>query len=224
MTLASSIISAAYRESNLVAIGSAPTDAENTEALDRLNTIILQSVGNELADLAIGGLYDESSYASDWVPANARLVVNQTVAQTFKLAPMPYEGQRLAVADAGNNFASYPLTLDGYGRLIEGATTKTISTNGYSGQWMYRADTANWVRLDVLALTDTMPLPVEFDDYFITRLALRLNPRNGVQLSQESLATLRETESAIRARYRTPRPQQDMGTLGLLGSRVRLSW
>lgn len=222
MTLASDIIQRAYRESNLIPMTATASDNQVGEALPLLNEQLLSALGfeagSELSDLNIGGAYDQSAHCSLWVPENVRLVLNLTAATTFKLHPHPYEGQRLAAADAGNNLATDSLTLNGNGRLIEGAPTVTLSTSGDARQWLYRGDTANWVKIAALASTDAMPLPQDFDSFFTTRLALRLNPRYGQQLSQLSLAELTKIEGKLRARYRKPRQRQDMPH-GFLGSR-----
>jgi hypothetical protein len=63
-----------------------------------------------------------------------------------------------------------------------------------------------------------MPFPVEFDTYFITRLAMELNPQYSGTTAQETLDAMQRSESKLRARYRKPRPKQDMPA-GLLGER-----
>lgn len=222
MTLASDIITRAFRETNLLPLTGTVTSAQQTEALPLLNGQLLQAVGFEagedLADLNIGGQYDQSAYCSTWIPANVRLILNLGGAATYKLHPLPYEGQRLAIADAAGNLGTYNLTLTGNGRKIEGAASLVLSTNGDARQWLYRADTANWVKITELVAGDTMPFPVEFDSFFVTRLALRLNPRYYQSLTKETAAELERIERKLRARYRKPRPVQDM-PLGLLGER-----
>jgi len=223
MTLASDIIQRAYREHNLRATGVAPSDAEQAEGLVLLNGILAAvpgfSAGRELNDINIGGQFDCSNRVICFVPENARLVLNLGTAQTFKLHPRPYDGQRLAVADAGAELATYNVVLDGNGRTIEGAATVTLNTNGLARQWLYRADLADWKRLTDLALTDAMPFPTEFDDYFVLMLALRLSPRQGPALRDESKVWLDRLETQLAARYRRPRPTQVMPTWGLLGQR-----
>lgn len=221
MALASEIIARAYRESNVISINKTPTTAEQAEGLNLLNSLILSTIGNEagneLCDLNIGGEFDQSGVCSAFVPENARLVLNQSAARTLGLHPQPYDGQRVAVADAGANLATYNLILDGNGRRIETTATVALNTNSLSRQWMYRGDTGNWVRLTDLVAADTMPFPTEFDDYFIISLAMRLNPRNNATTAQESGSALERQLRQIRARYRRPRPKQDMGSLGMLG-------
>ena len=159
-------------------------------------------------DLNVGGQYDESFRLTQWVPANARLVCN--AGATLKLHPRPYEGQRLAAVDASGTFAISNLILDGNGRTIEGAATLTLSTNSDARQWLYRADTANWVKIAALLTSDQMPFPVDFDQYSINRLATELNPQNGVTTAPEVVARMEKDETKLRARYRKPRPKQDM--------------
>jgi hypothetical protein len=220
MALASEIIQRAYRESNLISIGATPTTNEQTEGLDLLNSLVQSTIGleagSELRDITVGGTYDQSSCLSPWVPRDARLALNLSAALTVSLDPNPYEGQRFAVVDVAGNFSTNNLTINGNGRTIELDTSETIDTDNFYAQWMYRGDTADWTRITDLVAADEMPLPIEFDDYFIVSLALRLNPRHGRNLTPESQAALQRSRSQIRARYRKPRQQQDMGSLGLL--------
>ncbi len=220
MTLVSDIITAAYREGNLIPIGTTPNANQAAEGLTRLNSIVLSSVGNEvgeeLRDLNYGGDYTEEDATTEYLPANARLILNLAGAVTLYLDPGPYEGQRLAVADALDNLATYNLVLDGNGRTIEDAATLTLSTNGLTRQWMYRSDTANWVKITSLLSSDTMPLPEEFDDYFTMMLAMRLNPMYGQEMAPETVNSLRRGKRNIAARYRNKketRPEY-MGRLG----------
>ena len=222
MTLVSAIISRARRVNNSVVVGASLTANEEAEGLGLLNSFMLSALGNEagveLHDINIGGAYDQSQFISSWVPENARLVLNLSAARTAYLDPNPYDGQRVAIADAGANLATRNLTLNGNGRRIETAATVVLSTSSLSRQWMYRADTGNWVRLGEMAASDTLPFPVEFDTYFALELALLLAPQNSESLSKESQAALADGRRKFRARYRRPRQVQDMPA-GFLGGR-----
>lgn len=221
MTLVSSIIASAYRESNLTGVGRALTSGQETEALSLLDGLLPATIGNEagqeLADLNIGGQYDNLYW--DYLPENARLVLNLSGGRTLKLCPLPYDGQRLAAVDAAGSLSGSPLTLDGNGRKIEGAATLVLDTDGETREWFYRADLGDWVRINNLALVDEFPLPRTFDDYFSILLAMRLNPRHGRELAQSSASWLQSMANRLEARYRRPRPIQDSGSLGLLGQR-----
>jgi hypothetical protein len=80
VSLASDIITAAYREPEIVAKVTAPDTIEVAEGLALLNNLVLSVVGNEvgkeLHDIAVGGAYDQSQFVSSWIPENARLVLN----------------------------------------------------------------------------------------------------------------------------------------------------
>lgn len=220
MALVSDLIQQAYRETNLIPIGSAPTTAQLSEALVRLNSIILSAVGNEIAEpgfteITIGGDYDQSDLVAEYVPDNTRLMLNLDAAALVGLQPSPYEGQRVSLVDLGANLSTYNFTIDANDRLIEGAETVTLSENSVSRQWMYRADTGNWVKISPLTLEDDMPFPQDFDDYFVVALALRLSPRYGQTLPPESLEILKRSRNQLRARYRNRHylPQPDPGLL-----------
>lgn len=219
MTTALSIITDAYRESNIIPMGVSPNTNQQTEALARLNSLVLSTIGNEvgdaLDDLNIGGNYDQSSLTDEFIPDNARLVLNLSAADTLKLHPSPIEGQRVSVVDAKDNLATYNLTIDGNGRQIEGASSVVLNVNGETRQWMYRADLGEWVKISALLIGDALPFPQEFDDYFITMLAMRLNPRYGQALSNETMLAMRRARSQLRARYHAWRQiRSDLDTRG----------
>lgn len=209
MTLVSSIIDQAYRETNIIPLDTSASAAQSAAALLHLNPILLSSVGreagDELTDLNYGGegRFDQSSYVNEWVEDDTRLVLNLTAAATVKLDPRPYEGQRFAIVDAGNTMDTYNLTIDPNGRKIEGSPSDLVlSTEGIDRQWMYRGDKGGWVRIASLATSDEMPFPVEYDPYFIIMLAARLNPAYGQALAPETVKMLGRAKSALNARYR----------------------
>lgn len=228
MTTASSIITDAYRESNLIPMGTAPTPNQQTEALGRLNVLIYSTVGNEVSDalddLVIGGANDQSPYLNDYIPDNIRLILNLNASKTLKLDPYPFAGQRVSFIDVAGNLATYPLTLDGNGRNIEGSPTLLLNTNGDSREYIYRADTGNWTKINTLALTDALPFPMRFDDFFVTTLAMRLNPRYGQSIAPETADALKRARNQIRAYYHAYEEiRSDLDTRGYL-SDPRAYW
>lgn len=221
-TLVSNIITDAYRETNLIPLGSSPSDNQVTEALTRLNVILSSVIGNQVGDYydelnIIGGTYDQSQYTNPYVPNNTRLILRLSAATTLYLDPEPFEGERIAVIDVANNLATYPLTLDANGRNIEGASTLVLNTNGLTREWMYRADTGSWAKIGTVLSTDTMPFPQEFDDYFVTALAMRLNPRYGQSLAPETVELMKQAKAQIRSRYHAwKQVRPDLNTRGFL--------
>lgn len=215
MTLVSEIITDAFRQSNLLAIGVSPTTAQQTEALRYLNRIVKSVFGNEAGDpltaFPIGdtNINRPSGYpwwdnvpSNDWfVPKNLRLMLNLSSSVSLYLHPDPDDGSRFALVDTAQNLATYPSTIYGNGRLIEGAFTLPIDENGLDAEWFYRADLGNWLRSAPLLIDDNFPFPEEFDFFFIVQLAIALNPSYGVQMDQQTGLTYQRAKTQIRARY-----------------------
>src|SRR3546814_9522709 len=99
------------------------------------------------------------------------------------------------------NLATNTVTLHGNGRLIEGANTVLLNTNGIDQEWFYRAATANWVKYAPLIAADTFPFPEEFDNYFILMLAMEINPTYGQEMNQLNLSLLKRSKRQLSARY-----------------------
>lgn len=212
MTLVSTIIKDAYRESNLIAIASNPNSNQLEEALRLLNRMISSVYGNEAGDqlnpLPIGNnnVSRPSGYnatgLSDFVPVNSQLVMNVTNPMAVWLHPRPADGARFGILDKSSNLATYPLTVYGNGRTIESSSSKVYNTNTLAVEFMYRADTGNWYKVSDLTSTDEMPFPDDFDDVFTIGLAIRLNPRYQQSIDEQSVATYRRALTQFKARYR----------------------
>lgn len=213
MSTVSDIITQAYRESNLIAANASPTPTETTEALARLQALVLSVLGNEVGyimedwnvtDTAItrpNGI-PLPSLVGFTVRPNARLICNLAAPLTVLLDPQPQDGQRFSVVDASLNFATHSLTIDPNGRKLDGAVAAlALNTVGEATQWFYRSDTADWVVISPLASDDNMPFPADFDDFFIIMLASRLNPRHGRSLGEESAMRLSQQRDQFISRY-----------------------
>jgi hypothetical protein len=216
MTIVSTIILQALRETNIIAITANPTPPEAAEGLDRLQSVILSVLGNEVGYVLedwsvanVASITKPSGFVQNpagfTVPAQARLACKLTAATTLNLDPQPQDGQRLAVVDAGDNFATFALTLNGNGRLIDGGTAVVLDQDLARRQWVYRSDQANWIAVEPLSPNDEMPFPPEFDDYFIIMTAMRLNPRMGVSLTEESKLRLSQQRDQLLVRYNQTR-------------------
>ena len=201
MTLVSSILLDAYRESNLIAeSATALSTNKQTESLRRLNSLISSimewEAGESLRQWPVGttGYIDppEEIQRDIWKypPINSRLVLNHSQAETIYLPEKPSDGARISVQDIGSQLATYNVVLNGNGRLIEAARTLTLSTDDLNRTWLYRADLGDWRRVSTLLVSDEMPFPTEFDDMFIVLLAIRLNPRYGRKLDPQTTLVL----------------------------------
>ena len=215
MTTVSQIISDAYRESNLIAIGAEPTAAEQTEALRLLNRVVMSLFGNEMGDpleilpFGKGNIQTKDSvpvYMDDltsyYVPGNTRLLCNLEEPVEASLDPNPRDGCRLSVVDASGNLDTNSLTLYGNGRLIENASSLTLDTAGLSREWFYRDDLGSWVRLADLAIDDESPFPSKFDDLLIGKLSIKIAPRQGIALDPMTQVSLVQAEKKFRAQYK----------------------
>lgn len=213
MTLISSIITDAFRESNILPLAKAPSVNQSTEALRLLNGLFSSIYGGEagerLVDWPLGNFGRES--AADNLPytdhridrpeINRRLLVLNEVAKTVHLTLRPQDGARMGIADPFGRLATVPVILDANGRTIEGSPTITLNVNGTFREWFYRADLGDWVRLTQKAATDEMPFPVDFDNFFITLLTMRLNPRYGRAMDEQSGVIFKSDRRKFVARY-----------------------
>lgn len=213
MTLISSIIADAFRESNILPLGKAPNTNQATEALRLLNALFSAIYGDEagegLTDWPLGNYGRESpgydiAYTDqciDHPTINRRLIAVNTEARTVYLTLRPQDGARMGIADPFGRLATVPVTLDANGRTIESALTLVLNTNGLNREWFYRADLGDWVRLTEKADTDEMPFPADFDNFFITLLAIRLNPRYGRVMDDQSAMIYKSERKKFVARY-----------------------
>lgn len=218
MTIASVIVSRAFRRDNLIPVGTNPSTAEAAEGLAMLNTIIDTLFGNEIGEplmewpvpppqrtAPVAAQYPLLPPASDllstqypYPPCNVRLMASNTVATTVYLQNLPNDGARVAFVNLG---ITANLTLDGNGRKIDSSTTVVLTSISTNKTWFYRTDTGAWTSLATLTDSDEMPLPSEFDDYFVCQLAMTLpgaKPREG------TVETRNSTLTKLKARYRQP--------------------
>lgn len=208
------IIQSAFRESNVIRLGATPTADMQTEAMSRLNNIISavygDDVGENFQDWMVGyegQVHPDYSWTSlqwSYPIINSRVLLNHNEPQTLYFPLRPYDGSRIQVIDVQGVLATYNVTLDGNGRKIENGPTLLLSSNGLNSTWIFNAETANWEFsfAGALAIDDDMPFPTEFDDYFIIKLAGRLNPRYGRSLSEESVGRLAEMQDMLESKYR----------------------
>jgi|SRR6056297_151480 len=182
MTTASDIITRAYRDPNIIALGKTPTAAEVTEALPLLNSIIQnvfgRVVGEFVEDWPIGtfftapdgaqypfGPLDDRPSKQTWqYPVqNSNVLVRLTTASTIYFEPYPDDGAQMVIVDNGNDWVSNPLTIDFNGRSAivtnagtVAATTYTISEAPTAPiKFVYRADLSQWRIIPTLDFTGT---------------------------------------------------------------------
>lgn len=238
MAILSDLITDAYRESNLIAVGTTETPAEQAEGLKLINRFIESLFGEEAGENLQAMNVGRNNVDYDWlyfegfedwyIPLDTRLMLNLEDTKTLRIHPMPNDGSRLAVIDVTGNLSTYPFTLEGNGRNIEGSPTLTLNTDGFSGEWFYRDDLANWSKLTNLELTDPSPFPSEFDDMLSIGLAIRLSPRQGAAMSEESISAYNRLMRSFKSRYKQtiPKPSELalIRTPGIRWTRGFYSW
>lgn len=219
MTTARDIVVGAFREGNLVPVGSEPTEAEIGEGLSRFNNLLVSffgvEIGESLSDWEFpnthrGRLYTPETYSpgdlhhhrADSVSPtcpnpNTRILV--LGAGTVNLPEKPTDGARMAVAV----LAPVEVTFDAGNRMIEGVPALTLPPEqGVQREWFYRADLGDWIRIQPLGEDDESPLPAIFDDFLIAGLAIRLAPRYSNQPGVATVATFSRMKAVAAARYR----------------------
>lgn len=215
MTLVADIIRRAYRETNLVPLGVDPSAAQEQEGFELLSTVVESVLGNEAGEnlnpLPLGTDNIESPAGYPWwsnslpanvfVRANTRLMLNLTADGYVYFDPAPHDGARMGIVDCAANLDLCPITLYGNGRMIEGQPEIIFNTPNTIREWVYREDLGNWVTVTPLDIAGQMPWPSAFDDMFIVRLALRLNPRNGQVIHPASMDAYKRAETQFSARY-----------------------
>lgn len=230
MATALEIITQAYRDPNIIAVGKQPTSAEIAEAVPLLNTILKnvfgRKMGNFTDDWPLGTFYtapnnkrfpfwDNNSQpeADVWryPPQNKRLLVRLKSPTTIYFEPYPDDGAQMILVDNGNDWAANPLTVDFNGRTgeVQNVSTQTVTFSTAPTapiHWMYRADQSRWVEVPTLDKanrgSEQMPFPPEFDDWFSITLATRLAPRYSKQIDPVLVATLQDLSKQMETRYR----------------------
>lgn len=217
-TLVSEIVVQAFREGNFTAVGENTTAEELAEAVPRLRNLISSllgfELGEQLRDWYVPGAYDPaaplrhpltptgegatSAEPYKYPPNNVRLVVRVDSDRTIYFPAFPNDGARMSFIDVGSTGV---VTLDGNGRKIEGATSVTGALDGR--KWLYRADLADWIRIDEpLQAGNEVPLPEEFDDLLVTGLAIRLAPRFGVKVDEVIAGRFADMLDRLKKRYK----------------------
>jgi hypothetical protein len=220
VTLVSSIITDAFRESNMLPLGKDPTTAQSTEALRLYNALLAAiyggAAGERLVDWPLGnfdrdpaGCEYQLPYSDDRLHhprINHRLIAVNVLAMTVWLPVGPQDGSRMGIVDPYARLAAVPITLDGNGRPIEGVASIVLNVNGTSREWIYRSDIGAWLKISGLLATDENPFPPAFDTMFQILLAMRLNPRYGRTLDDQSALMLKQNRREFTARYLQSQP------------------
>jgi len=215
MTTVAQIITDAYQTNNLLALTATPTAEEEAKALRATNRVFRSlfgaALGEYLKPINVGDnniIQDPYTFpvaslvAPYFIPNNARLLLNITSAITVYLPSSPQDGARFALQDKSGNLSTFPITVVANGTTIESATQVAVNTDNANIEWFYRADLGNWQKVSDLALLDDFPLPLEFEDLFISLLALRLDPSEGIALDDQIAYVMKQLTKKMNSKYR----------------------
>ena len=228
--LAQAAVERAYREAAIKRIGDVPTADEYTEGLDRLNgfldSLFGADIGRLLTDVQVPlvqrtanqpnadfhqGFPDNlsnldqpltametRSIGERVLPSNSRILWRGTSDETVFFPQYPEDGARMAVVNTG---ATATLTLNGNGRLINAANTVTLAPGFPPVTYFYRADLANWTPLAQLTLTDTLPLPAEFNRLAICGTAISLTALDEIKPTEGTMFMFNRLMKRCKERY-----------------------
>ena len=214
MTLVSDIVRDAFRETNILPLGIAPNAAQTEEALRLLNSLVKSLYGTDagelLTDRPLGcfgieeqprAIFESNLWGRHHRHINQRLIATNEEPTTVHFTQRPQDGSRMAFIDPYSRASQAPVTLDGNGRPIEGADSIVMNVDGESRTWFYRAELGRWLRLSNLQEADELPFPEEFDSFFTISLAMRINPRYGRDMDQQSIAEFQRNRRNFVNRY-----------------------
>lgn len=133
---------------------------------------------------------------------NVRLLCSASCTVTLPAAPK--DGWRVIAAYVASG---QTLTLAPNGRLIAGATANVTVSAAATGEWLYRADLADWRSPLVTAVTDTVPWPDDTLRGLAAMLAIEIQPALGLPLKPDTRAAAATAEQRMVNRYHRKAPE-----------------
>lgn len=167
------------------------------EAVNPMSLPFPANLSDRQQPLSMGSITQNSYYVAT-PPPNVRVLYRGDLASQIYFPSNPSDGARMAVVDVGSSGA---LTLNGNGRLIDGATTITLDPGFSPFSWFYRSDLATWILLAPLTLTDQTPLPADFDDLLITGTAIRLTGLDEIDATAGTMFIFKRLLALCKQRY-----------------------
>lgn len=226
MSLNSFIIESAFREANYVGqadvLSDVLTDVEKKEGLQLLQSLVDSFFGlvvgikpmpwyipDPMIDAPKNVKFPASTtlrHGRDarYPPANSRVFLRNKSPQTVTFQSHPEDGAFMQLVDAG---FTGEVTIEANGQFFGTTDTKTVlalqpAVSGGSRvkpkTYIYRGDLAAWNEITQLTYEGESAFPPEFDDFFITALAIRLAPRHGNRPNEVTI--LRNKDMMVYAR------------------------
>lgn len=223
MTTARETITTGLQALKVLGFGQSPTSAQADYCLRQLNAYIRQIVGYS-GSLPLQNIRISSSYqvCARWPAIRLHCMAGLTV--TLPESPPP-DGMRVEVVDTAGTAATNNITIARNGWKIAGAAANaTISTNGASRLYMFRADIGDWKLASDLGLDNDLPFPADFDEAIALNAATRYS-LFGQRLSPDDYLLADRGAKRLRARYaKPPMAQFDPAVSGVGGEPLRTGY
>jgi hypothetical protein len=169
--------------------GDVPSPTEMADAMLAFNNLKATWFGT-----LIGARMSQQSVATGSPTVQAEnggeYAVPPGIAYTVKAPANPRAGNRFGVIDAGLGFGTNACTVQGNGRLINGATASvSLNTNGAGMRFWYRPDTGNWVEeADWTDPSNVIEFPEEVTAFFPYLFAMAFAAEFNTEIRQDVIA------------------------------------
>lgn len=175
MATVSATIRSAFRLLGTLSRWQQPDAGDEALALEQLNTLL-----EEMAGFGGSMPFATAHYGDLTMPlpdeTRALRILVTAGAASITLQRRPYDGARVSVVDAGAGFSAANCVVSANGLQIDsGDGPVTLSANGQTRTWLFRADLGNWAGLGALAIGDNLPTPPSLDEPTAALLAWRLS-------------------------------------------------
>lgn len=199
MTKLLPLVTRALRLIGVLASGETPTAEMGADMLLAANAMkrgwFGTLIGPRLSPFAIAGSSGQAETGGEYM-------IGGTAAMTLLAPAHPRPGARFGVVDAGVNFSSMPLTIQGNGVLIAGAGSVTLNTTGASARYWFRPDAGSWIlEADWVSLQDTVEFPDVLAERFPAMLAVELASEFGQDIAPEVALAAQEGRMALARSY-----------------------
>jgi hypothetical protein len=229
MATAQETINLALRKLRILPPGRGASTFQSNNALADLNALFLSMLEFTSSHQVQNVRTNQSYWMSSLSPA-VRIQSTHGTAVTMTLpegstANPVQDGSIFEVIDVSNNAATYNITIDRNGWLINGAASNVvISTNGGSKTYFFRAELGDWKPIADIGLTDELPFPEQFHFGLGLLLAQSLQGEYGQRLGGADLAAANRCKKKIRSRYAKPMILRPEAATAYVGGALPGNW
>jgi hypothetical protein len=181
----------------------APHNANNINQFYPQNLSAFNQPGYGWGDDDTTGVDGGTNQRQHYPPINTRILCKIVdTGHTIWFPQFPYDGARMEITDVGMTEA---VDLSANGRKFVSTDIVTFNPGDTPRQWLYRADVATWTEITGdITLEDELPLPAEFDDFFICGLAMRLVALDRIDAQPATVSAYQLAHRKIMQRYYAP--------------------